>query len=168
MDFNVRRVVTFLTVAVVIVGCAGNRQDQCRKLMEVVDQGNLAIAVPNNQDNAATTLRLAQELNLVADQMQKLYLTKGKLKKIRFGFTEVFREFAVVLNEMGQALEAGEKTPISLEGRAELAKSIEKVNQISQRTNPISQKAEKLMAEMTKYCPPESLKPEEPNSNSKQ
>ncbi|MEB3281791.1 MAG: hypothetical protein VKK42_23000 [Lyngbya sp.] len=168
MDFQFRRVVTLLTLATLVTsltGCAGSRQVQCRKLMELVDQGNLAIAVPNNLDNSATTLRLAQELNIVADRMQKLYLTNGRLKRIRSGFTEVFREFAMVLNEMGQVLEAGEKTPITVEGRAELVKAIEQVNEISQRTTPISEKADTLMAQMTKHCPSESLKPEQPDSS---
>ncbi len=167
MNFKFRRVVTlltFVTLLTSLTACAGSRKTQCRKLIEVVDQGNIAIATQDNS-NGATTLRLAQELNLVADQMEELYLTKGRLKKIRVGFTEVFREFAIALNEMGQALEAGEKSPISVEGRTELVKAIEKVNQVSQKTSPIGEKAETLMADMTKYCPPESLQPEEPNSS---
>ena len=164
MAFKFGRVVTLLTLAALVTslaGCAGSRKVQCRKLIEAIDRGNIAIAAQNNRDSGATTLRLAQELNVVADRMEELYLTNGKLKKIRRGFAEVFRELATALNEMGQALEAGEKSPVSVEGRTELVKAIEKVNEVGQRTRPIAEKAETLMADMTKHCPPESFEPEE-------
>ncbi|MEL7036802.1 MAG: hypothetical protein AAFO04_14440 [Cyanobacteria bacterium J06592_8] len=173
MDFKFRRVATFFTLTTLIISltaCAGSRKFQCRKLMEVVDQGNMAIAAQDQKTSGAATIKLAQELNTIADQMEDLYLTNGRLKKIREGFTEVFREFATALNEMGQALEAAEKSPISVEGRTKLVQEIDKVNQVSKRTLPLSQKAETLMAEMEKRCPPESLQPEEPepeNDNSK-
>ncbi len=162
MILKLKPLVMLFLVTTLITGCGGNRQVQCRKLIEVVNLGHLAIAIHPNQNNSATPLRIAQELNMIADQMEELRLRNGRLQTIRLEFTDVFRELATVFQKMNQALEAGEKAPISLEGRAELVQAIERVNQVSQQINPIREKADTLTAEMTQYCPPESLSPEEP------
>ena len=161
MYLDRKQAVIMLTLAALvgsIAGCGGSREVQCIRLLEVIDRGTDLMTT--SQYNAATTNKLAQELNSVAEELDDLYLTKGKLKRIRRGFSEVFRNLSVTLDEMGQALAAGEKTPISVEGRTQLQDAIDKVKQVSEPGSQISEEAKSLTADLKKYCPPEVLNPQ--------
>lgn len=162
MYLDRKQAVIMLTLAALvgsIAGCGGSREVQCIRLLEVIDRGTDLVGTQNSQYDAATTQKLSQELNGVADELEELYLTKGKLKKIRRGFSEVFRNLSLTLDQMGQALAAAEATPISVEGRTQLQQAIDKVKQVSEPGSQISEEAKSLTAEMKKYCPPEALNP---------
>ncbi|MGL5082133.1 MAG: hypothetical protein ACRC8A_11665 [Microcoleaceae cyanobacterium] len=154
MDSKLKRPIIILALVILTITGCSSKKSQCLKLLEVVNQGNILISTKDKAYNAITTKRLATELNTVADTVETLRLSNNKLKRIQTGFAEVFRDLSKMLNEMGQAFEAGEKSQVSVEGRAELLKAIEQVNQSGQRVTELSQKATTLVDEMAKVCPP--------------
>ncbi|NJK38953.1 MAG: hypothetical protein HC920_15175 [Oscillatoriales cyanobacterium SM2_3_0] len=135
-----------------ITGCS-SRKAQCLKLLQSVNQGNTLISIKGKTYNAATTKQLATELNTIADNIDSLRLSSGRLKQAQAGFAQVFHDLSKVLAEMGQAFEAGEKTQITPEGRTELLKAIDQANQSGQSVTELTQRANQLVDEMAKACP---------------
>ncbi|MGF1494453.1 MAG: hypothetical protein ACFBSC_18825 [Microcoleaceae cyanobacterium] len=144
--------VTLMLLSLVLTGCT-SKKTQCMRLLTVVNQGHTLISDKGKVYDAATTQQLANELSLVANNVEAVKVSNRKLKEIQAGFTQVFRDLSQMLNEMGAAFADGEKSPITSEGRAQLQQAIVQVDEAGQSVSEVSQRANALVDEMTKVCP---------------
>lgn len=140
------------TILFMMARCSGSRV-QCRKMIEIVNQGHVLIHSKQNQYDASTTQQLGVELETTAAQIESLKISDRQLKQMQTRFATVYRELSQTLNEIGTTLKTGEQAPISFQGRQQLSSAKEQLVKVGKTANQTGKHVDELMDEIVEYCP---------------
>ncbi len=136
----------FLTVS-----CTDNsRGAQCVKLIDNITKGYNLLGT--ERDNISTIKKLAKDLNQTSKELESLQLTDANLKEFQGESVKSFQEMSQKFGEVGKALESGNSSPISIEGREQIRKAQTDIIKYGQQANDAAANQETVTKKLIKYC----------------
>jgi hypothetical protein len=153
--FRKQIAILFVVVAccTLMISCSGdNRTVQCTKFMAIITKGNALIDIKKDSNDIATTKNLAKHLNQTSKQLEALGITDTTLKQIQGPSVTSFRDMGQALGDIGKALEAGNRTSTSIEGREQIKTAQADIIRAGQRANRAADDQDALTRKLINYC----------------
>lgn len=155
MYFLPKQVASLIVIIVaccfLTVSCADNsRASQCVKLIDNIAKGYNFLGT--ERDNLSTIKKLAKDLNQTSKELESLQLQDTNIKEFQGESVKSFQQMSQKFGEVGKALEAGNSSPISIEGREQIRKAQADIMKYGQQANDVAANQEALTQRLIKYC----------------
>jgi ABC-type transporter Mla subunit MlaD len=134
------------------VSCSESRVVQCTKFTAIVTNGKGFIDTKKDRNDAGTTKNLSKDLKQIAKQLESLWLTDTNLKKIQSQSVKSFQDMGQALGDIGKALETGNRTSTSIEGRRQIQKAQADIVRAGQQAKQAAANQDALIEKLTNYC----------------
>jgi len=134
------------------ISCSDSRAVQCTKFTEIVNKGNALIDVDKDSNDAATTDKLAKNLNLIANELEDLRITDKTLKEIQEPSVKSFQEISQALGDISKSLQAANLASTSIEGREQIQTAQAEIIRAGQQANQAAANQDALTSKLINYC----------------
>lgn len=146
-------IVIIVACCFLTVGCADNsRASQCVKLIDNITKGYNFLGEERDSNDTATIKKLAKNLNRTSKELESLQLQDTNIKEFQSESVKSFQQMSQKFGEVGKALEVGNSSPISIEGRDQIRKAQADIMKYGQQANDVAANQEAVTQKLIKYC----------------
>ena len=128
-----------------------SKVSQCHQLISVVNQGSSLIDQNKGKD-AATTNKLARDLEKVTQNLSVVYLRDKKLQEFQKLFIKDFQTLNQAFAKAGKALDSASLAKSTPAGRVKLDSAKAEIETAFKAAAPAAKQVDSLAAEINYYC----------------
>ncbi|MCX7593553.1 MAG: hypothetical protein N2235_07300 [Fischerella sp.] len=140
-----------LGITFLLVGCNDSKASQCQQLIGAVNEGN-SLLETNKATQVSTSLKLAQDLEVVTKKIEELNLKDPKLKDFQTRFVKVFTTLAQNINKAGKALGAAKTAKATASGRERIQKARDEIDTALKAAEIAGKQLDVFATQVNKYC----------------
>jgi hypothetical protein len=141
-----------LSIALLVTGCNENKVSQCKRLVQVVNEGNSLID-QNKGQQVITSWQLSKDLEAMATSLGELRLADPKLQEFQSRFQKVFKDLSLAIAKASQALGSAKAAKASPAGREKLQKARTEIDTgLTTVAKTAGKESDTLMNQLNKYC----------------
>lgn len=145
--------ITCLVAGSAFLVSAGSQSkvSQCHQLISVINQGSSLIDQKKGKD-AATTNKLARDLEKVTQNLTVVYLGDTNLQGFQNRFIKVFQTLSQAFTKAGKALDSARLAESTPAGRVKVDSAKAELEAAFKAAAPAAKQADGLAAEINHYC----------------
>ncbi len=147
-----RLVITSVSLSIMgITGCSESKLSQCKRLIELVNQGNFLIE-KDKGTQVTTSLQLAKDLQKVTSNLVKQEFKDPQLTEFKASFVKIFEDFSQQIDKAGKALGASKVAEASTDGRFKIQKAREDIDVALKKAATVAKESDTLAEKLNQYC----------------
>lgn len=141
-----------LSIALLLSSCSEDKVTQCKRLIQVVNEGNSLID-QNKGRQVITTWQLSKDLEAITTSLGDLNLADPQLQEFQSGFIKVFKNLSQAIAKASKALGSAKTAEASASGREKIQKARTEIDTALTTVAKTSGKeSDKLVNQLNKYC----------------
>lgn len=141
-----------LSIALLVIGCNEDKASQCRRLIQVINEGN-ALIEQNKGQQVVTSVQLSKDLEVITTSIQELNLRDPKLKEFQGRFVKVFNKLSQAIAKAARALGSAKAAEASPSGREKLQKARTEIDTaLTTAAKSAGKESDALVKQINKYC----------------
>jgi vacuolar-type H+-ATPase subunit I/STV1 len=140
-----------MSLFLLLASCDDSKASQCRRLITAVNDGT-SLLETNKATQVVTSLKLAQDLEVVAKNIEEKNFKDPKLQEFQTRFVKVFTTLSKNINKAGKALGAAKLTEASSSGKDKLQKTRDEIDAALKAATIAAKQSDVLAGEVNKYC----------------
>ena len=140
-----------LGLALLVSGCEETKRSQCERLIKTIREGT-SLVQSRKGYQVTTSLKLAKDLEKVANNLENLNLQDSKLQEFRSSFAGIFKSMSQEVNKAGKALGASKVAKASKPGREKIRKARQDIKLALNTASKYAKESDSLEIRINKYC----------------
>lgn len=141
-----------LSMVLLLTGCVEDKNSQCQRLIQVVNEGN-ALIDQKKGAQVITSLQLSKDLLAITKALDELKLSDPQLQEIQTGFGRVFQNLSQAIAKASQALNTAKTAEASASGREKIQQARKEIDTVLTKAATTAGKdSDLLVKRLNQYC----------------
>lgn len=140
-----------LSITVFMTACNDSKTAQCERLIKEVNKGTELIEKSKGQQ-VTTSLKLAQDLKVVTQEIKDLTLKDPKLIDFQSRFVNLFETLSLSIAKAATALNSAKTAKASSEGRVVIQKARGDIDTALTHAASAAHQSDSLANQMNQHC----------------
>lgn len=140
-----------LSFTLLIGACEETKQSQCQRLITTIKEGT-SLVQSNKGYQVVTSLKLAEDLEEVANKLENISLQDSKLQEFQNSFAGIFKSISQEVSKAGKALGASKVAKASKPGREKIRKARKDIKIALNTALKDGKESDRLEMEIDAYC----------------
>lgn len=151
--WNKYKVIAFvnLSMALLITSCNENKQAQCQRLIELVNQGTSLIE-KNKGSQVTLSLGLAKDLEDISKKINQQNFKDPQLENFKNQSVKHFETFSKNIKSAAEALGSAKTAKVSLAGKEQVRKAKQDMETHLKQVSNTAKESDTLANDLNKYC----------------
>lgn len=140
-----------LSLALLVSACEETKKSQCQRLIKTVKEGTSLVQSKKGYQ-VTTSLKLAEDLEDVANKLESISLEDSKLQEFQNHFVGIFKSMSQEVEKAGKALGASKVAKASKSGRGRIRKARQDIRLALSTASKDAKRSDSLEMEVENYC----------------